>query len=156
MKIAVNDAHLKTAIVEIKSLVVSGKQMTLAVFRQIEGGGLINYDTGRFNGVPWGTVRYCPDEACKYLSGHLHVVWQKGSELRRTTVAHPAWKFPKPIPIGVSESEYRRQRKREIALERAGLDCVVSPDDEDEVSEYRRRWRRWEELNALPQLFIAV
>lgn len=153
MKIAVSDAHLKTAVVEIKSLVVSGKQMTLAVFRQIERECLIDYDTGKFEGLPWGTVNYCPDEACKYLSSHLHVVWQKGGELRRATVAYPGWKFPEPPSLGLSDAEYRRRRKREIALEDAGLDCVVNPDDELERAEYRQRW---EELDALPQLFIAV
>ena len=56
--IQIRDAVLKTLKVEVKSLTISGKQMTLAVFRQLIEEPLINVETGELKGVPWGTVNY--------------------------------------------------------------------------------------------------
>jgi hypothetical protein len=88
LKIAVNDAHLKTAIVEIKSLVVSGKQVTLAVFRQLQEEAILTDDLN-LKGTPWGRVNYCPAGRRCLQGEHLHIVWQKGSELRRATIEAP-------------------------------------------------------------------
>jgi hypothetical protein len=82
LKISVKDAQLSTVAVEIKSLTVSGKQVTLAVFRQLEIEPLINEDLS-FAGLPWGRVNYFPPPCS---NTHLHVVWQKGDELRRACV----------------------------------------------------------------------
>lgn len=80
------DAHealVKTATVEVRTLTISGKQVTLAVFRQLQNEPLLDPYTGEFLGTPWGTVNYfwgrCQPD-------HLHVVWQKASELRRSCV----------------------------------------------------------------------
>lgn len=83
MKIRASEAVVKTAQVEVKVLTISGKQVTLAVFRQLELEPLIDRDTMQFRGLPWGRVNYfwgdCEDD-------HYHVVWQKGNELRRACV----------------------------------------------------------------------
>lgn len=102
--ISVEDATIKTATVEVKTLTLNGKQVTLAVFRQLKESPLLRVVdersdeckfTGRhkieFNGQPWGIVNYCPDKKCSrkychYDNEHLHIVWQAGNELRRTTV----------------------------------------------------------------------
>lgn len=86
MKIDIHEAEIKTATVEIKTLSVSGKQVTLALFRQIEKRDIFNGD-GTFAGIPWGTVNYHPDK-CSEDSYHVHVVWQKDNELRRCNVGH--------------------------------------------------------------------
>ncbi len=84
--LTVHNAEVKTAAVEIKALTVSGKQVTLAVFRQLREEPLISVD-GTFNGDPWGVVNYHPDK-CADGNEHWHVVWQHGSDLLRCRVNH--------------------------------------------------------------------
>jgi len=78
--ITTKEATIRTATVALKTLAISGKQVTLSVFRQLIDEDLIDPYTGKLNGVPWGTVNYFWGD-CE--PDHLHVVWQKGSELRR-------------------------------------------------------------------------
>lgn len=84
--ITVEQAELKTATVEIRHLIVSARKMTLSVFRQIEHEPLLlrNGNTFGFAGMPWGRVGY-------YWGDHdrddLHILWQKGRELRRSLVS---------------------------------------------------------------------
>ena len=80
----VQNAQVSTVKVEIKTLTISGKQVTLAVFRQLIEEQLIMED-GRRKGVAWGTVNYHPDQ-CRDYAPHWHVVWQLGDELRRSKV----------------------------------------------------------------------
>lgn len=94
-EISAHEATLKTATVELRTLTVNGKQVTLAVFRQLlemplmddldeDGHGPV------LAGQAWGTVNYHPDK-CGDGDRHLHVVWQSGAHLRRSLVA---WKLP--------------------------------------------------------------
>lgn len=83
--INVRDAHIKTAAVEIKSLKVSGKQVTMGVFRQLLIEDVIDPETADLSGIPWGLVNYFP-KPCDRDTPHLHAVWQKGEELRRACV----------------------------------------------------------------------
>lgn len=80
-------ATITTAAIEIRTLTIGRKQVTLAVFRQLREEPLIAED-GTLNGVPWGTVNYHPDK-CGDAKEHLHVVWQHGDELRRSYVHGP-------------------------------------------------------------------
>lgn len=84
-QLTVHNAQISTATVEIKTLTISGKQVTLAVFRQLIEQPLIASD-GTLNGVPWGTVNYHPDKCSSDDPRHWHVVWQDGGELRRSRV----------------------------------------------------------------------
>ena len=90
-QLTVHNAAIHTATVEIKTLTISGKQVTLAVFRQLREEKLFNND-GTPKGVPWGTVNYCPDKSLcdRSWPPHLHVIWQLGDELRRDTVEKPS------------------------------------------------------------------
>jgi len=90
-KIQDREATIKTASVEIKALTVSGKQVTLALFRQIVEERLIDESTLQYRGMPWGTVNYHL-EMCKDMRrDHIHVVWQKGEELRRSAIEQYRW-----------------------------------------------------------------
>ena len=80
----VHTAELVTAAVEVKTLTIRGKQVTLAVFRQLEEKPLL-LDDGSLAGIPWGRVNYHPDK-CADTEEHMHVVWQEGVELRRARV----------------------------------------------------------------------
>lgn len=84
-QLTVHNAQISTATVEIKTLTITGKQVTLAVFRQLVEEPLIA-DDGTLNGVPWGRVNYHPDK-CADAAEHWHVVWQKGAELRRSRLS---------------------------------------------------------------------
>ncbi|QXV63549.1 hypothetical protein [Amycolatopsis sp. TNS106] len=82
--LTVQNAAIATASVEIKTLTVSGKQVTLAVFRQLLEQPLV-LDDGTLAGQPWGVVNYHPDK-CGNAAEHWHIVWQDGSDLRRSLV----------------------------------------------------------------------
>ena len=85
MSLDAHRAEVSTATVQVKTLTISGKQVTLAVFRQLMNEPLINLVTGELNGKPWGIVNY-PLTECKDKPSHLHVVWQREHELMRSCV----------------------------------------------------------------------
>lgn len=79
------EATIRTLAVEIKALTVSGRQVTQALFKQLQSGRLIDETRLQLRGVPWGRVNYhfdCSDG----LGPHHHVVWQDGEELRRDVI----------------------------------------------------------------------
>lgn len=142
--LTVHNAEIKTAAVEIRTLTISGKQVTLSVFRQLQDSDLVGED-GTLLGVPWGSVNYHPDKVrdredsdpwsgrapklipCQRAALHLHVVWQEGAELRRSLVFNPRWYARNVADWG-------------------------GPDDPQRIG-YTETWRS---LCDLPQLFIAV
>lgn len=83
--ITIKEANISTLSVELKAIHINAKQMTLSVFRQIQEEDLID-DQFHLLGVPWGNVNYFWDKSPQLNSTVLHVVWQKGKELRR-------WRF---------------------------------------------------------------
>ncbi len=87
----VEQASLKTATITIQAMTVDKRQVTQSVFRQLLEEPVVDA-AGIFKGVPWGTVNYCPRKPC-VIGKHLHVVWQKGSELRRASARPPEAKF---------------------------------------------------------------
>jgi hypothetical protein len=104
--LTVLNAEIKTAAVEIRTLTVGGKQVTLAVFRQLHEEKLVNRD-GTLNGTPWGIVNYHPDK-CGDLADyapHIHVVWQRGTDLLRSTVWLPQ-DTPKNFNCGFDSTFY--------------------------------------------------
>ncbi|MET8162263.1 hypothetical protein ABZT47_38390 [Sphaerisporangium sp. NPDC005289] len=86
-------AEITTATVEIKALTVNGKQVTLAVFRQLYEEPLYDSRTWQSFGTPWCRVNYHPDRCDRDPVAHEHVVWQKGDELRRARLDRPSGKL---------------------------------------------------------------
>lgn len=82
--IEAHEATIQTATVAIRTLTVSGKQVTLALFRQLKEERFED-DDGHLLGELWGTVNYHPDK-CADSRPHVHVVWQLDTELRRAAV----------------------------------------------------------------------
>lgn len=81
--LTVEEATIKTATVEIKTLTISGKQMTLAVFRQLQEESISEREMQFPSDMNvWGRVNYHPDKCADY-SEHIHIIWQKKEELRR-------------------------------------------------------------------------
>ncbi len=107
--LTVQNVEVSTAAVEVKTIQVSRKQMTLSMFRQLIDERLIG-DGQAFRGNPWGCVNY--HHECGYRTWHqdwcddfrhgrhLHVVWQKGSDLRKATVYERDWCTYGPAVIG--------------------------------------------------------
>src|SRR5688572_10434338 len=87
--IIADTASIETVTVTINTLTISGKQVTLDVFRQLQDAVLINHD-GSLAGPRWGMVNY-HQESCDQLAMHVHVVWQLGDQLRQDTVQPPRW-----------------------------------------------------------------
>jgi hypothetical protein len=119
VKITAAEAIVKTASVEVRVLTLSGKQVTLAVFRQLQEEDIFDC-TGALpslRGVPWGHVNYCPNgDKCRapesYIrTEHLHVVWQLGEELRRARVDKGARR-----PVGWGDDDAPTAASRKAAL----------------------------------------
>jgi hypothetical protein len=141
----VEQVAVSTVTVEIKTLTLGRKQMTLSVFRQLPRRSIFDPEECLLRGTPWGRVNYfwaggCAtfvDNDCRYYSpDHLHVVWQDGPKLFRACVyedwAHNAGvrSFLDRLPADC-RAEHR--------------DCVILG------------WPAiYAQLEALDQLFIAV
>lgn len=84
MIIEAKEASVKTAQVEVKALTISGKQVTLAVFRQLEE---IECHDSDFNidCTIWGKVNYHPDK-CSSDKEHIHLIVQKEDKIFRSIV----------------------------------------------------------------------
>lgn len=85
-QLTVHNATITTASVEVKTLTISGKQVTLAVFKQLREEPVIGARANLI-GEPWGYVNYHPNK-CEG-NDHLHVVWQRDSDLLRARVEAP-------------------------------------------------------------------
>lgn len=184
MRIAVNEARIRTATVEIKTLAISGKQVTLAVFRQLIAEEAMSL-TGKWNGLPWGTVNYHPD-GCRDMNPHTHLVWQKKDELRRWRFDEPDNKLVLRIEALIEGTDFWTAMDRyipsrsaysltcdvhtgEVGYRPGHLNSIVSHYFEQDryravwqprvqrlVTHERHRHARWQEVRDLPQLFIAV
>jgi hypothetical protein len=107
----VSQVQVKTAAIEIKTLILEKKQVTLSVFRQVSNEELLNCNNLQYslNGIPWGTINYFfGDNKDKDDSQYMHIVWQKGNELRRCVVAKS---FDKTNDSAQIRSELRYQRE---------------------------------------------
>jgi hypothetical protein len=145
-RITTREATVRTAAVEIKSLTVSGRQVTLSLFRQLLKEPVIDPDTCELRGVPWGTVNYFwPGCGFNPDVTHLHVVWQKGDELRRACVG-------KTWPL---LSDYYAD-ERAARNQHAGRVNTVAAEVEDPLRLYALD--RWESLewNEQRQLVLSV
>lgn len=87
--VKVEEATLNTVSVEVKTLSINNKQMTLAVFRQLREINPLKQD-GSWDGIPWGSINYHPFSNCKQYDDHgddhYHIVIQKENELKRALV----------------------------------------------------------------------
>lgn len=91
MQIEVREAALKTFQVSIQALLVSGKQMTLAVFRQLDESRAIDRRTGEVTGKLWGRVNY--HSGCDREDGHIHCVFEMDGSLYRDSVGSEDWQW---------------------------------------------------------------
>lgn len=153
-EILVTEAALRTLSVTIQSLTVSGKQMTLAVFRQLPERNVLDTDGSLREVGLWGLVRYqIKDE------GSLWVVFDEDAILYRSemprhyedpAVMHPEYRIRLAKEAGNQHWRSMTPAERLAAV----------AEMEAENAEYAK-WARLAtasriELLKLPQLFIAV
>lgn len=124
--ISVENAQINTVGIEVKSLTLNGKQVTLSVFKQIIEEDLIDADNEEcdeednllniyeYNGEPWGIVHYFWQKEIKEPNDYLHVLWQKGKELRRCVIKKDKSKFIK----------YLKDYKYEISHQESEMDFL--------------------------------
>lgn len=85
MDVNIRDAKVKTASVEVKSLTLNDRQVTLSVFRQIPCRPVLNDDLTE-KGQVWGRVNYRFGDCSAQGEEHLHIVWQSGDVLLRDCI----------------------------------------------------------------------
>ncbi len=161
MQVETKNASLDTMAVTIKTLHVSGKQMTLAVFRQLPNA------REREDSELWGVVRY----AIKG-EGDLWLVFSHDGTLRRRALdprnpwadrsylkklagdlarAESQWVLTSALP----SSDWKTRSERELLSLRESVKVAQAAYDE-EYSEDAELCATERRLAALTQLFIAV
>ena len=144
-KISVEKAEINTATIEVQTLMVDSRKLTLSVFRQIKEENIIaienrNFIPGLFLreyllGTPWGTVNYFWGD--QEENHDLHILWQKDNELRRCL-------YPKLTRLEGTLEFLKRQSMKEGIFE-----------DDIEYAELLLELHSYFSRN-LPHLMIAV
>lgn len=154
MQVETKNASLDTLAVTIQALCVSGKQMTLAVFRQLPEAELCLPCGGRDERLSWwGLVRYKIGEA-----GDLWVVAEKDGILCRCSASNSD---AKSLAAGVEELAKMIRTRRGLYFRGRNFNHIDDVVGEHAVQAEKldRALFRQETIDAardLPQLFIAV
>lgn len=82
MSVQTEEAQVTSASVEVDTLRVSDRQLTLRTFRQIQSKPVIDPETHELRKPIWGWVNYFWDG----YEGDIHAVWQDGESLRRSPI----------------------------------------------------------------------
>lgn len=116
--ITINDVQIKELTVEIKSLTVGRKQLTLSLMRQFIDESIINEQEMLLKGVPWGFINYFWGEGKNKTPEHyLHLIWQKGSELRRCIIPKKYNSYIYNERIDAAHWSYNEEVKNVISKE---------------------------------------
>lgn len=162
MNVNVEEATIHTLTVEVATMKINGRQVTLSVFRQLRKEDLLAYpeegESCVFRGLPWGTVHYFPDECKDANRGtHLHVVWQLGGVLRRACIDE--WSralHSSDHLVHLDESLFIQKLTREdawhawlAAVIHSGVEPVKSQDGQ---LVFRGRSYQWPSYQDAPEL----
>ena len=133
--ITVNEATLRTLTVEIRSLTVSGKQVTQSVFRQLYDESVLAVD-GSARGPLWGRVNYRWAD-----HWHEHLVWQIGDELRSDSLPTTDRHFMLPRESWGRWQDYTSNDQRMIPLVLTILqrdNLVLTEAERKELADFSR------------------
>jgi hypothetical protein len=118
-------ATLHTASIDIQIMRLDRKQVTMAVFRQLDEESVFLAD-GSLRGTPWGRVNYTWN--ANRPGTAFHVVWQDGECLKRSQVPKPDhyewWRWLWDEDEGAeldAEDDWYRERLRAVADTTKGL-----------------------------------
>lgn len=170
--INVENAKINTASIEIKTLTVSNRQLTMGTFRQIEEDHLIDFKLLKLNGIPWGRINYFwGDNGCEDV--HFHIIWQKDNEIKRSIIkkyfhcfdrksdiedfyigseaSYLLFECNKDLHSEYNEIRYKKEKLKE--LEEKKLHFDIRPKIENQINLVNNLLNS---LKDLPQLFIAT
>lgn len=162
-RLTTQNATITTAAVEMKTLTISGKQVTLAVFRQLLESPLVDWNTCQLRGVPWGWVNHHARNACPTVDAdpfdhraarevvpHRHIVWQQGEMLRQSAVWTVRWDYE-----WIARERTMELNRKRIATGLPPLQQGVR-EWHEAMAEAEARNGLTRTLLELSQLFIAV
>jgi hypothetical protein len=125
--VSVEDVTIQTAAVEIKTMLIGKKQMTVGMFRQLPSLDIMDVkdDEIELQGVVWGHVNHHNSE-CVNLD-HLHVVWQNGHVLYQSSIYHSVPSRYDRIPEGgdVVDKRLRNLEKTSNSLQQRANDIQI-------------------------------
>lgn len=147
MTVLVRDATVQTMSVDIQTLRVSGRQMTLAVYDQLPD---VSRDDARL-GQPWGWVNRHDrrrDSDCGSWR-HRHVVIQLNGELGVARLSEPTH-------IGMTDQDALAMWRAETIVDYRGGHRPANWS-EAELADALTWHRYWRDVIApLPQLFVGA
>lgn len=155
MTIYVEEAHLHTVEVSIQTVRIGKKQMTLSVYKQLQREESFT-DIFEPKGQFWGRVNYCPGGVCgidpkRRPSRHIHIVWQKGNELRRDYVRSDY------DPCNINDWDYDRTCFYMQSYYGTPMQYDNRHTRDNDAKGFTEDYNAFlETIKALPQLFIAV
>lgn len=117
--IDIREATVATAQITIETLKIGRKQVTLAVFRQLRSESVVDPLTTELLGPVWGRITYHPDK-CADDGEHIHLVWQKGDQLRRATMPRA-----RPWRDGIQVDLQSEQQATTRLNRRGSLDALI-------------------------------
>jgi hypothetical protein len=126
--VSVDEVSVSKLSVEIKTISVGRRQMSMGLFRQLPREALIDIDDDelRLNGMPWGRVNYhwdgCyrPPTSVHNSYEHVHVLWQRDSMLLQSPV-------PKVQVFGGDDLSARlAEDKRDALVSVGALVCAIT------------------------------
>ncbi len=81
-------AIIHTATIDVKIMRLNKRQVTMAVFRQLDAESIFN-SNGTLAGKPWGRVNYTWKDSPRGTA--FHIVWQDGDSIKRSAVPRDIW-----------------------------------------------------------------
>jgi hypothetical protein len=150
----VQNVEIATASIEIKTLTLKGKQITLSVFRQIPYSNILN-GYGKLRGKVWGSVNYfwegwAPNKDISYWEqrGDIARYWTKGEHLQilweYSNQVHPNQLFRSAFITEFNDGGEKVLKK----------ECEIKGIDFDAYGE--AYYDAQEKVVLAPQLYIAV
>jgi len=125
--ITIENVEIKGLTVEIKSLVVGRKQLTLSLMRQFINESIVDEDYMLLKGVPWGFINYFwGDDKDKTTNLYIHLIWQKQNELRRCVLRKNFYRYDLERDLKYFEKEINSINQK--------INILYKAIDEDEAS----------------------
>jgi hypothetical protein len=149
----VHNAELSTASISVRILQIEGKQVTLAVFRQLLEEHIVD-ENCNLKGTPWGHVNYLLDDTANFR-GAINLLWQKGTELRRCILYPKMYRQPfrfREKPISWPENDETKLKMAKYLEERN----AALAEYEKEQQTFAAYEEVVKPLFDFPHLFIAV
>lgn len=147
----IDEVAVQERSVTIRVLTVGTKQITLALYKQLQqdNSSLFDWDTGILSddAVIWGWVNVCTPLCQGSIDTHLHVIYEESGCLKKARVSRS---FDGPDTIG-------REIQDELRRARYNRDNEGIAELEAQHREYKAIWMQtFQAIEDAGQIFIAV